>query len=70
MSDAIAKQHADQVEVASEKGDNDLVVAYQIDPADEKAVVRKLDRVILPLMALVYFFQCQLLESCAQSDTI
>lgn len=30
-----------------------------IDPAEEKAVVRKLDRVILPIMAVVYFFQCQ-----------
>ncbi|WYZ44841.1 hypothetical protein EsH8_VIII_000157 [Colletotrichum jinshuiense] len=28
-----------------------------IDPAEEKAVVRKLDRVILPIMAVVYFFQ-------------
>ena len=31
---------------------------YAIDPIDEKRVVRKLDRVILPLMAFVYFFQC------------
>ncbi|KAK0640053.1 putative transporter [Lasiodiplodia hormozganensis] len=30
---------------------------YLIDPEDEKRVLRKLDRVILPLMALVYFFQ-------------
>jgi ACS family allantoate permease-like MFS transporter len=29
-----------------------------IDPAEEKNVLKKLDRVILPLMALVYFFQC------------
>ncbi|KAF2165736.1 hypothetical protein M409DRAFT_67092 [Zasmidium cellare ATCC 36951] len=28
-----------------------------IDPAEEKAVLRKIDRVILPVMALVYFFQ-------------
>ncbi|KAM0526576.1 hypothetical protein ACHAPS_003746 [Verticillium nonalfalfae] len=28
-----------------------------IDPAEEKALVKKLDRVIMPLMALVYFFQ-------------
>ncbi|CAP79893.1 putative transporter [Penicillium chrysogenum] len=28
-----------------------------IDPAEEKNVLKKLDRVILPLMALVYFFQ-------------
>lgn len=31
---------------------------FIIDPAEEKLIVRKLDRVILPLMALVYFFQC------------
>lgn len=31
---------------------------YLIDPEDEKRVLSKLDRVILPLMALVYFFQC------------
>lgn len=36
-------------------------VAYQpIDPEEERKVVRKLDMVILPLMAFVYFFQCML----------
>ena len=34
------------------------VVFQQIDPEEERKVVRKLDRVILPLMAFVYFFQC------------
>ncbi len=29
-----------------------------IDAEAERKVVRKLDRVILPLMAIVYFFQC------------
>lgn len=33
--------------------------AIVIDPAEEKRVLAKLDRVILPLMALVYFFQCK-----------
>ncbi|KAH7361596.1 major facilitator superfamily domain-containing protein [Plectosphaerella cucumerina] len=28
-----------------------------IDPAEEKALVKKLDRVIMPVMAVVYFFQ-------------
>ncbi|KAH6989081.1 major facilitator superfamily domain-containing protein [Ilyonectria sp. MPI-CAGE-AT-0026] len=28
-----------------------------IDPAEEKAVIKKLDRVIMPIMAIVYFFQ-------------
>lgn len=32
---------------------------YSIDPAEEKKVVRKLDMVIMPLMVLVYFFQCK-----------
>ncbi|KAL4880316.1 major facilitator superfamily domain-containing protein [Aspergillus karnatakaensis] len=31
--------------------------APQIDPAEEKRVLRKIDRVILPLMCTVYFFQ-------------
>lgn len=29
-----------------------------VDPAEERRLVRKLDMVILPLMAFVYFFQC------------
>ncbi|KEF55277.1 uncharacterized protein A1O9_08931 [Exophiala aquamarina CBS 119918] len=32
---------------------------YVVDREEEKKVVRKLDRVILPLMAFVYFFQCK-----------
>lgn len=32
---------------------------YSIDPAEERRVVRKLDMVIMPLMVLVYFFQCK-----------
>lgn len=32
---------------------------YDIDPKEESKVVWKLDCVIMPLMALVYFFQCQ-----------
>ncbi|EEU37121.1 uncharacterized protein NECHADRAFT_52085 [Fusarium vanettenii 77-13-4] len=31
---------------------------YSIDPEQAKKVVRKLDCVIMPLMAFVYFFQC------------
>jgi hypothetical protein len=34
-----------------------------IDPAEEKALVKKLDRVIMPVMAVVYFFQCE--HSCS-----
>lgn len=36
----------------------DSPIDLYIDPAEEKAVVKKLDRVIMPLMAIVYFFQC------------
>ncbi|KAH9873469.1 hypothetical protein IAQ61_004092 [Plenodomus lingam] len=56
MSD-IAKQQDHMIEIASEKDSNELVVSYHIEPEDERAVLKKLDRVILPLMALVYFFQ-------------
>jgi hypothetical protein len=34
-----------------------LMVHYTIDADEERQVVKKLDRVIMPLMALVYFFQ-------------
>ncbi|KAK7409478.1 hypothetical protein QQX98_008328 [Neonectria punicea] len=36
---------------------NEVAVFEEIDPAEEKALIRKLDRVIMPLMAGVYFFQ-------------
>lgn len=45
-------------EIAEQKPSDELRVSYVIDPEEEKRVVKKLDRVILPLMALVYFFQC------------
>lgn len=62
MPDAVTKYTGDEkVDVYSEESKEDLVVAYHIDPEEEKAVLRKLDRVILPLMALVYFFQCMTL---------
>ncbi|OAL43403.1 MFS general substrate transporter [Pyrenochaeta sp. DS3sAY3a] len=35
----------------------DVSQAFEIDPDEERAVVRKLDMVIMPMMALVYFFQ-------------
>ncbi|KAK5688053.1 hypothetical protein LTS10_000031 [Elasticomyces elasticus] len=36
---------------------NDPAIDYSFTPEEEKRVLRKIDRVILPLMALVYFFQ-------------
>lgn len=39
---------------------NEIAVVFQeIDPEEEKKLVRKLDRYIMPLMAVVYFFQCK-----------
>jgi len=37
----------------------ELAAAYHIEPEEEKRVIRKLDRTILPLMALIFFFQCR-----------
>lgn len=38
---------------------NEVGVFEDIDPEEERKLVRKLDRVIMPLMALVYFFHCR-----------
>lgn len=42
--------------------DSSIVEAFddtvEIDPEMEKRVLRKIDRVVLPLMCLIYFFQC------------
>lgn len=35
-----------------------------IDPAEEAAVLRKIDLVVLPLMCLVYLFQCAFGADC------
>jgi hypothetical protein len=43
---------------ASKETNNDIA----IDPEAERKVVRKLDRVIMPLMAIVYFFQCSSIQ--------
>lgn len=43
----------------SENPSDELAAAYHIEPEEEKRVIRKLDRVILPLMALIFFFQCK-----------
>jgi len=31
---------------------------FLFDPAEEKAVIRKIDLIIMPAMTFVYFFQC------------
>lgn len=48
-------------------------VEYQaIDPVEEAKLVRKLDRVIMPLIAFVFFFQCTfcLARSISQDEDI
>lgn len=47
-----------ELEVEGEAACLENTVPYVIDPVAEKKVIKKLDRVILPLMASVYFFQC------------
>ncbi|KAL3475692.1 MFS general substrate transporter [Aspergillus californicus] len=44
-------------EVATSMEDGEQQAAIHIDPAIEKRIVRKIDRVVLPLMCTVYFFQ-------------
>lgn len=37
---------------------------FLFDPAEEKAVIRKIDFIIMPAMTFVYFFQCMSPYSC------
>lgn len=58
---AVEKPRSEAIE-QPEKFDNqnnEVAVFEDIDPEEERKLVRKLDRVIMPLMALVYFFQCE-----------
>jgi hypothetical protein len=41
---------------------------YSFTSEEEKQVLRKLDRVILPLMALVYFFQCKSVHAACEGE--
>lgn len=45
-----------EVSASADESTSDYAVV-QSDPVAEKAVLRKIDRVVLPLMCLVYFFQ-------------
>lgn len=55
------KQDAVELEDPLKSGlkNGEVNVFEPIDPEEERKLVRKLDMVILPLMALVYFFQCK-----------
>lgn len=52
VSDAIKQEHHDLYVEALRRYPNDAA----IDPADEKRLVRKLDRRIIPLLGICYFF--------------
>lgn len=49
---------AECAETTNEKAQNGVPAELHVDPEEEKALVKKLDRVIMPIMAFVYFFQC------------
>ncbi|KAI8674058.1 MFS domain-containing protein [Fusarium keratoplasticum] len=60
FEDAAAEKPRSEAIEQPEKFDNqnnEVAVFEDIDPEEERKLVRKLDRVIMPLMALVYFFQ-------------
>jgi hypothetical protein len=55
-----------------EKPDDQNEIAFvfqEIDPEEERRLVRKLDRYIMPLMAVVYFFQCKSQPSPRQESS-
>ncbi|KAF4910912.1 putative transporter [Colletotrichum fructicola] len=54
--DAQLAPTAEELEM-TKKQDEEHVAFEQISPEEERALVRKLDRVLMPLMAFVYFFQ-------------
>ncbi|KAI8236208.1 major facilitator superfamily transporter [Colletotrichum sp. SAR 10_99] len=54
--DAQLAATAEELEM-TKKQDEEHVAFEQISPEEERALVRKLDRVLMPLMAFVYFFQ-------------
>lgn len=50
---------AECAELADTKPQLGVPAELQVDPAEERALVKKLDRYIMPIMAFVYFFQCR-----------
>lgn len=59
MSEKMPQREASIVEDIDQVKYVDPTVDYNFSAEEEKQVLRKIDRVILPLMALVYFFQCK-----------
>lgn len=54
---------AECAELADTKPQLGFPAELQVDPAEERALVKKLDRYIMPIMAFVYFFQCRTPEN-------
>lgn len=59
MSEKMPQRGFSTVEDIDQAKCVDPAVDYNFSAEEEKQVLRKIDRVILPLMALVYFFQCE-----------
>lgn len=45
----------------AESEDNPRVVFQEIDKEEERKIVKKIDMVVMPIMAIVYLFQCMVL---------
>lgn len=41
--------------------DSSRVVFQEIDKEEERKIVKKIDMVVMPIMAIVYLFQCMML---------
>ena len=54
----VLRTSSEEIENSNKMHEGINVEFQQIDPAEERKLVKKLDRVIMPLMACVYFFQC------------
>lgn len=59
MSEKMPQRETSTVEDVDQAKCVNPAVDYKFSAEEEKQVLRKIDRVILPLMALVYFFQCE-----------
>ena len=59
MSTKTPQQELSMVENIDLAKGVDPAAEFDFTPEEERQVLRKIDRVILPLMALVYFFQCK-----------
>lgn len=55
MASAVEKNHLTAEQVTAIEGS----IAYHIDPEEEKKVLRKIDWVVMPVMMIVLFFQCE-----------